>query len=112
MNKKIVIGTRFFARSANSEESFSKFRSFIQRVQRKNISGEKIIIAVSADEDKSDILNKKDQFPGTDIFGVTPWINNKDTRKDFILPLNAIVSRATLGGAGILLLVSSRVKFS
>jgi len=111
MNKKLIVGTRFFCDKKKSKESLSKLKFLIQLVQQDKISEEKIIIAVSIDDDKLDILKKKDQFFGTDIFNVTPWIT-KNGKKDFILPLNAIVSRAVLSGAALLLLVSEKIRFS
>lgn len=96
----VAIGTRFWGKDPAQMESIEDF------IKRARTCADQVFIAVNIEEDKiGTIDNEKLKIPGVHIFGVTPW-------GKFVLPLNALVSKAKLAGAETLLLASVEVNVS
>lgn len=97
MEGEIAIGTRFWSKNPDRAKDIENF------VERAKACVKQVFVAVNTEEDEiGTIKNENLNIPGVSVFGVTPW-------GKFVPALNAIVIKATLAGAKMLLLASVEI---
>ena len=97
---RVAIGTRFFATDPKKAKVIEDF------VQMARSVGEIVLVAVNAEEDRTDTLNNpKIKGEGIEVFPVTPW-------GKFVQPLNALVLKAKSLGISYFLSASAEMAFT
>lgn len=98
---KVAVGTRFWGQKP---EDIQTIRRFVHEARRIT---DQVFVAVNSDADKVGTFNDSEliRILGFWMFRVTPW-------GKFVMPLNALVMKATLAGCDHLLLASTEVALS
>jgi hypothetical protein len=97
MQNRVAVGTRFFGKNPADADRLKDFCNSMQQVS------EQVYVAIHIEEDKSNAINL--EMPNTELFHVVPW-------GKFVAPLNALVSKAILSEADLLLVASVETRLN